>query len=458
MRHTLLRAATGMLLCAAAVLLILLLSDYGRPAGSDTRTYDPQNGDTVLFGATPGPMGYGSVVAEFTAPGGTLHLWQKDKWLTLPLRQGRYDGSLFVLDGTDGGSDMAYLPQCWQTLEYGSRRWQPEGDGFLRVTRQKGGGYRLQLCTGRVETGQTADWTLVQSEERLLDWSGQYTAVLWGSYGNTGQGRWCYDGYYWPAPETYQPHGENVYYAMVDAYLCRSLINLAAQQNGGRLSWDLAGATLTVMADRQNEQGYFPTQCPSTWLMEDYGVGAGFFDTRFNTDLIDLFCQAETLYGDARFTDVLDRYAAFYLDWAAAHHTETANGGWLLWDYSQGDSGATHSSLNHLLAQAQTAWRLYDRTGDARLDQLARRILTAVEDVGDGWIRPGDGNLHYAVYPDGTVGGEDYPYLTYNDLFLMQQTLRQRLGRESDLLARLMESKKAWMDRNGVTGYLTDEQ
>jgi hypothetical protein len=51
------------------------------------------------------------------------------------------------------------------------------------------------------------------------------------------------------------------------------------------------------------------------------------------------------------------------------------------------------------------------------------------------------------------MGLTDYPYLTYNDLCDVQDILAA-MGRVRDPdLQMLMDSKKAWMDDNGVEGY-----
>ena len=85
--------------------------------------------------------------------------------------------------------------------------------------------------------------------------------------------------------------------------------------------------------------------------------------------------------------------------------------------------------------------------------KLAERMLQAVRDTAENWIRS-DGDLHYARLPDGSYGRDDYPYLTYNDLYLLQTYLEGK-GRAVPELQRLMDAKRAWMDANGITGYLT---
>lgn len=66
-----------------------------------------------------------------------------------------------------------------------------------------------------------------------------------------------------------------------------------------------------------------------------------------------------------------------------------------------------------------------------------------------------NGDLHYAVFSNGSYGLQDYPYLTYNDLFELQALLKEAGREPSAVLELLMQSKRRWMDANGVSGYLT---
>ena len=76
-----------------------------------------------------------------------------------------------------------------------------------------------------------------------------------------------------------------------------------------------------------------------------------------------------------------------------------------------------------------------------------RKELTA-----DQW-RMAEGNLYYAYLPDGAMMDGDYPYLTYNDLLDLQSLYTARHGSLSVALQTLMDSKRVWMDANGVTDY-----
>jgi len=71
----------------------------------------------------------------------------------------------------------------------------------------------------------------------------------------------------------------------------------------------------------------------------------------------------------------------------------------------------------------------------------------------DFWMSGEGGNLNYAWH-DGSNYGSDYLYLTYNDLFKLQEALLRLRGSRDETLRMIMDHKLEWMISNGVTGYL----
>lgn len=57
---------------------------------------------------------------------------------------------------------------------------------------------------------------------------------------------------------------------------------------------------------------------------------------------------------------------------------------------------------------------------------------------------------------DGTMGGTEYPYLTYNDLYDLQKMLEICRDGRDPVLQKLMDSKLQWMQANGIEGYKQD--
>ena len=64
----------------------------------------------------------------------------------------------------------------------------------------------------------------------------------------------------------------------------------------------------------------------STWLWDDYGIRAGFYDTRFNSDLVEMFINGYSKYGGDLYFETLQKYSDFYIEYANEHHRTTAKG------------------------------------------------------------------------------------------------------------------------------------
>ncbi len=409
------------------------------------------NGDSVLFGrveAAKGAVSYHQVYTEtFRSDSGTVWYYdaQSGGWSSAPLDQMEVGTSCAYIDA-DGRDYYIQLPVGFTPLENCSLR-ETGSKGYFTIQKTLLG-WRLRVFSPALAPGDVGDYTVVSSEENLLDASDDAAMQRWANYCRDGDGRWCYDGYYFPAPETYVPTGPGVLYRSVAAYFVRSI---SWQVEIVRCAWDLMPALLDTMRLQQNEEGYFPSMSASTWLQEDYGIPAGYYDTRFNSDLMIIFHEYMKRYGG--FENVVNRYFDFYLEFARAHHYETAGGGWLVWDYNRSTS-AVHCALNHQLEEILVLYRFGDLLSRPELVRLADRMLLAIEDTRQDWIME-DFNLEYARMADGSYGLQDYPYLTYNDLYYLQKELLA-MGRErNETLDALMEAKAKWMTQKGITGYET---
>jgi len=288
--------------------------------------------------------------------------------------------------------------------------------------------------------GETADWWAYLAPSDL----GQREVPVWikrcsvDKFGD--QNRLTLDGYYYKTPSDYVPTGDDWYYRLPAAYIASKL----ARTGGSTHAYQMAAAMLDIQREHYNDLGYIPTLPMSRWLSSDYDMASGFYDTRFNTDVAHAYLDLGRAMGLREFVDVAMNYAAFLISHAGTQSVETTNGGVLVDDYSHPNGAErTHSSLNHQLAEALF---LYE-TDVTAAKAMADRMLQGITDTAEQWIRE-DGNLHYACYPDGTYGGTDYPFLTYNDLL----ALNRHLG-GNEAMERLMATKKTWMDKNGIMEY-----
>lgn len=415
------------------------------------RTYRHPNGDTVIMGRWQG-TGREKTLYSRTVPGGKVRWYDASagQWREEALSVGDYEDSMLELDlGTDGDL-LVYLPKAYRQQKNGVLEYCPEENGFLRVEKD-GEQWLLQVMAS--DGGNCImDFAVVEGGAPLLDWIHPNCGDLWKNYimEDPGKGVWCFDGYYWPCPDNYEPSGDNMLYCCPAAYLVKSFAYAASVHRAAEV---LAVAMLDTMALRQNSQGYWETTPRSQWLQASYGIDAEFYDTRFNADLIEIYGHYYAAFGGDTLLQTMQRYADFFVQYAEQTHFETENGGWFVPDYFHWQPHAKpHCSLNHQLAHCIELYRLSDLLSKPSLTELADRMLRAVEDTQSHWIRA-DGDLHYAVFPDGSFDLPDYPYLTYNDMLEMQQVLQQHGKMPSEALTALMATKKVWMDRNSVTGY-----
>ncbi len=415
------------------------------------RIYNLSNGDRVVFGrmsAGEKDSAYHMVHSDIlNSREGTIWYYDFETsfWKSAPLAEMELGTTCVYIDG-EAQDYFIYVPIGYQVLENNSLR-ENGSKGYLSVTKE-GGHWRLRIYGSFLQAGTICDYSIVRSsgDEQLLNTADENVMKLWSSYCHNGDGRWCYDGYYFPAADTYVPTGNGCLYRCVAAYFAKSM---EWQAESSRCAADLSVAILDTIALQQNEEGYFPTMSGSTWLQADYGIGPGFYDTRFNSDLLLIYEHFISRTGG--FQQVVSRYFDFYLDFAEQHHYETENGGYLVWDYNDATQ-PVHCSLNHQLAEMLILYRFATLLDRPELEEMADRMLLGIEDTCEGWIME-NGNLHYCYMDGGVFGKDDYPYLTYNDLYNMQQEF-EKMGRgRNEALDRLMEAKLSWMQANGVTGY-----
>ncbi len=417
------------------------------------RTSVLENGDRVVFGRVStknSTADYHVVYSEtFQSDSGTV--WYYDDrlqdWNEKPLSSLVVGTRCVYIDGDDRDY-FIYVPNGYEVLENNSLR-ETGSRGYIVIERTLGK-WRLNVVGPVLNSTDVGDYTIVSSDagEPLLDASDKKVMNRWANYCHENVGLWCYDGYYYPAASTYIPSGPGVHFRCVAAYYPKSL---SWQVEIVRCAADMIPAILDTLRLQQNEEGYFPSMSGSTWLNEDYGITPGYYDTRFNSGLMLMYYDYMKVHGG--FEEMANRYFDFYLQFAEEHHYETANGGWLIWDYNNSTS-PVHCALNHQLAEIRVLYRFSPLLERPELEELADRMLLAIEDTQDDWIME-DSNLEYAYMADGSYGLTDYPYLTYNDMYYLQRELLANGRERNKTLDILMEAKLQWMNEHGITGFET---
>lgn len=418
-------------------------------------TYEIYNGDSVIMGRVFTDKQKSSVCVESfdtdSKIGNVIYFNTLSKeWETMKLKEALIQSSCLILQTEEGSEYLIYPSKIYKHLENSSLEYLGEMDGSIDIA-ETSAGYKVSFISPSIPSHCSAEYMYVHSVgDALFDWKRSNTLDYWRLYTLDGESKWCYDGYYFPAPSTYVPSGENIYHQCIAAYLCKSFAYGAAYQP---VSEDLTIATLATMLELQNDSGYFPTQSLSTWLLEDYNIGASFYDTRFNTELMEIFHYISEWSNCKEFDASINRYLEFFLVFAKDNHIATETGGWLVQDYWTSQTHKnTHSSLNHQLAEIVLLYHYADYFKSEEMEDCADKMLLGIHDTVSEW-KMSDGNLHYARYPDGTYGGVDYPYLTYNDLLELQNLIIERDGFPDSYIQILLDTKKAWMDANKITEY-----
>ena len=326
----------------------------------------------------------------------------------------------------------------------------------------RGYGFDFVVGFAMVEDVYTEFWTL-ESSEPLVDMENPEASVLTGETSLEFWQRCCYgpdhrflaDGYYTRTPVSYAGYQENAFWRNPGVHVPYNYI-----LNGNdRASHDLGYVQLYLSSRNMEEEGYFKTEPESSWLKETYGISGGYYDTRFNADMGVALIKAYQKYNESYFLEQAKKMLAFYVDYANEHHyafyNELSEEGWLVQDYwhEDGNDEPVHSALNHQIQEMHFLYLMGTELKDPQIIALGDKLLKGVEITREIWIKQ-EGDLHYGYTPEGTFDRQDYPDLTYNDMYRVQELLEDMGRSRNSSLDRLMKAKKDYMDAQGITTYL----
>ena len=279
----------------------------------------------------------------------------------------------------------------------------------------------------------------------LVDWDTPHRTQKIVNFDTTNEYLFLADGHYYEKPPDYMPCAEEegrFVYKTVASFVHKS----AMEPDSGAYLRLLGLYLLYTRMESFNSSGYIPTPCESRWLKTDYNIGAGFYDTRFNTDAVRALIFSERIGEEPRIRETVECALDFYIDFRAKH-CFPANGSFFVPDYldKDGVTAAGHTSLNHSLAEGMALIEAGQQYG--REDYLAEglQVFDELEKSWSKWIRP-NGDLWYAVNRAAEMIRDDYVSVTYNDLVAMVKLLDGTgcLERYPGLYALLL-SKEAWL-------------
>lgn len=399
----------------------------------------------------PGRFNEKKYITSFDIPGskGKIRYFDSEKKLiTLELKEGSVNVNTTIFIETDMYSMMLGKPYIYKDLGHGTIEHM--GAGAITV-KKIGGKFYLSYAFNFEKDTFGIMWG-IGSYNKLLDLENTNNQKIWGNYDLDRKARLSYNGYHYKSPNSYIPSTNMSYWLIPSDYLANALI-----ATGGSMASDILGnALLNINMLKVNEEGFMPTYPKSSWLYNDYGIEGGFFDTRFNGDTIYTYLNAYKKFGNEKYRSTYLKMSDYYMRHGEKNHykiiSDSGDEGRLVQDYHAPNAKETLCALNHQLQAINAFYGLYQQEGDEKYLAFSDILLLGVKNTRDSWILPG-GDLHYAYMGNGNMGRKDYEYLTYNDLFNVQNKIIQIKGVEDYDIRVLMEFKKGWMDKNGITQY-----
>lgn len=294
----------------------------------------------------------------------------------------------------------------------------------------------------------TEHWGIF-SKEKLVDFSNENTYSVARLADYSSFRKWSLNGQYYLTPSSYTPSGADCFYKNTAHHVGEVFL-----RTDGRYFDTMSIVALYTAVSDQTEDGIWPTEPESDWLRDDYGIYESFYDTRFNTDAGLFLIRGWRKWKDPAILSAARAYGDFLVDFALAHHFETENGGYLVWDYTDKDFALipTHVSLNHLATEMNFLYELYIDTEEPIYKLIADKMKLAIRDTCEDWPRPNK-DLWYAYMKDGSYGRDDYVNLTLKDLKYSQQLFVQIFGKRDPKFDFLIQTKESYLRANNLPLY-----
>lgn len=294
----------------------------------------------------------------------------------------------------------------------------------------------------------TEQWGLI-SKEKLVDWGDKPSVDAIRIADMNRVRKWGGDGQYYALPVGYSPYSAAGFYRNSANHIGNKFITGGCK---GRMFEDYGFVTADTLVRTQNDDGFWATSPLSDWLYKDYKIGAGFFDTRWDTEAALSLLRAYRKYGEPAALEAACKFADFYCGFTSEHSYKTENEGILVYDYGFAPIPGikTHVSLNHLLNEMNFLLEMHITTENKTYADTAGKILKGIRDTSSSWKNPASGDLYYAYMGEGKYGLTDYPTLTLNDLKYSRSLIKQVFGTEDAAIAKLMAIKEKYLTAHQI--------
>lgn len=308
------------------------------------------------------------------------------------------------------------------------------------------------------------NWFFI-SPKRLLDYDNEETTRNMLAADFTLKKKLSMDGVYHIASSLfYEGASDETYdyyynYAMWEG---RRFMNLHQQDTDQSFFYDFFVNSVYTTVKSAHRYGVWISDVRSKYLWSSYQIPEGYIDTRYCTDagffllqVYNTFQIPDALSAGEKFGDFLHQKVL------SREGISTGPEGFFCYDYYLLDQVfPTHASLNHILSEMNYLFELYLSTYKKSYLETAERMLKALHETGDRWIRDQEYgrfryDLWYGVFPEESeklvFKLHDYTKdLTYYDLLKTQSYIKTIYNKSDPTIDKLIASKLKFFQREGI--------
>ena len=195
----------------------------------------------------------------------------------------------------------------------------------------------------------------------------------------------------------------------------------------------------------QRKDGFWRTGLNVAYLNRAYNLGPDYIDTRMSVDASLFLVKYGLMFNDQESKSQGAHFKQFFSLMKAKKAVYSLQGGVLYPDYySESQKNKSLVSLNHSLYEMNYLYTLYNELGDNEAKVLADEMRLFIKNSAQRWVAP-NGDLYYALSPEGKYYAEDYVNITYVDLFVANGLLDYMEVKDAGIKD-LLQKKGAYLD------------
>lgn len=201
------------------------------------------------------------------------------------------------------------------------------------------------------------------------------------------------------------------------------LLMEALSVTDNRLVEDFVHSAKFTLVKLMGKDYYWRAGMNVAYLNRAYDMGPNYIDTRMSVDASLFLVRYGLHFNDQDAISRGKHFKEFFRMLKNNKSTYLLQGGVLYPDYySESQKKRTLVSLNHALYEMNYLYSLYNFLGDTEAKAMADEMRLFVSNSASRWIAP-NGDLYYALSPEGEFYAEDYVNITYVDLFVARSIL-----------------------------------